>query len=94
MDDHASGEVEIQYSAGFEQTKIPLEIQQLVLNMCKQAFTDHNSEDTLDIKQKKIDTLSITYFSKVESVEGNDLRSQLSFDSVLENYKIFIPLSI
>ncbi|MDR0607061.1 MAG: hypothetical protein LBG52_01625 [Candidatus Peribacteria bacterium] len=62
--------------------------------MVKQLYTDYNADGDLDIKQKKIDTLSITYFSKQESIEGNDVRTQGSFDVVLAPYEIYLPMAI
>lgn len=88
------GTVEIEYKAGYESVELPKEIVWLCGNMVKQLYTDYNADGDLDIKQKKIDTLSITYFSKQESIEGNDVRTQGSFDVVLAPYEIYLPMAI
>jgi hypothetical protein len=88
------GEAEIKYTAGYKSEEIPLEIKNLCLDMWKQTWGEYNSDGELDIKQKKIDTLSITYFSKEESIQWNDSRTRSSFENILEPYKVFIPLAI
>lgn len=84
-------EVQIKYKAGH--ATIPAEIKQLCLDGCKQLYKDFTSGE-LDIKSKKIDTLSITYFSPEEHTEGNDVRKLNTFTSILKKYKTFIPHAI
>ncbi|NDK09758.1 hypothetical protein GW846_03185 [Candidatus Gracilibacteria bacterium] len=78
--------VEIIYKRGF--TSVPVDVKTFFLKYCTEMNSIQlNGEDT--VKNKKIEGLSITYFSPSELLDGKKMNSLSDFSSILKKYKIF-----
>jgi len=78
--------VEIIYKRGF--TSVPVDVKTFFLKYCTEMNSIQlNWEDT--VKNKKIEWLSITYFSPSELLDGKKMNSLSDFSSILKKYKIF-----
>lgn len=64
-----------------------------IVDLAKWAY-ESESLWTSNIKQKKIDTLSITYFSPAEKSELNSIANALNIDSLIAPYKLLFAQAI
>lgn len=58
-----------------------------MLNLAKELYQIHKTNG-LEIKSKKVDVLSITYFSPEEQKKGSTARSKSDLAALLAPYKL------
>lgn len=86
-------QVYIEYKAGYTDLENIADIENACLEICSSTYNDiPSSWVETNVKSKKIETLSKTYFSKSEMSGG----IQMNFREILDNYKknIYNPLRI
>lgn len=85
------GEVEIQYTGGMKQVTESITL--AMVGLAKELYQIRNTKG-LEIKSKKIETLSITYFSPEEQQNGSVARTETDLWAVLAPYKLLSCYSI
>ena len=79
------GELIVEYYWGFE--KIPELIQLVMINLAKEIYKQETS-DGLEIKSKKISSLSISYFTPEEMKKGSTALKETDLNALLAPYKL------
>ena len=79
------GRVVINYTWGF--ASLPKSLAFAMLNLAKELYQIHKTNG-LEIKSKKVDVLSITYFSPEEQKKGSTARSKSDLVALLAPYKL------
>lgn len=79
------GELIVEYYWGFE--KIPELIQLVMINLAKEIYKQETS-DGLEIKSKKISSLSISYFTPEEMKKGSTALKETDLNVLLAPYKL------
>lgn len=78
-------EVIVHYKWGFEQ--LPKVIQLATLNLAREIYKQETS-DGLEIKSKKISSLSISYFTPEEMKKGSTALKETDLNALLAPYKL------
>lgn len=82
--------IKIEYDAWYSSIDDILDVEQSCLEVCSDLWGQTPSNENEDnVKSKKIETLSKTYFSKQEMRAWN-----IDYRETLDNYKIFSPVMI
>lgn len=79
------GKLIVEYYWGFE--KIPELIQLVMINLAKGIYKQETS-DGLEIKSKKISSLSISYFTPEEMKKGSTALKETDLNALLAPYKL------
>lgn len=79
-------EVFVEYTAWYKDLSEIPDIEEACLRMCKQIFNEIKGISDENIKQEKIDDLSIVYFSESEKSDN-----VFNYKNILENYKSIKP---
>jgi len=91
LENSYDGTVYVKYDAGYNDLGDILDVEQSCLEVCNGLWNDTPvSGGESNIKSKKIETLSKTYFSKKEMSEGNSV----DFRETLDNYVSLNPVMI
>lgn len=81
----------VEYTGWYASIDDILDVEQACLEVCKDLWDNTPASwNEANIKSKKIETLSKTYFSKEEMAWG----IWVNFRETLDNYKIFNPLIV
>lgn len=81
--------IEIRYTKGFEQ--VPTDMKAFFLKYCREMYEIY--KDTINkVKTKKIEGLSVTYFSPGEIMEMKSAAPLNDFTLLLKKYKNFTPI--
>ena len=95
LDIQITGEVKAIYEAGYDTLAEIPDVESVCLDMCEQAYNIQASWNVdLDVKQKKIEDMSVTYFSKDETMQNSAYRENSSFEAVLDQYRVLDLYSV
>lgn len=84
LTDKVKGEVEVHYTAGFEQ--IPEALETAMLERVKEALRIEKNKG--EISSKQIDTLRISYFSKTESEKASIVKQTTNRNQLLKPFRL------
>lgn len=84
--DKIKGEVEVCYTAGFEQ--IPEALETAMLEWVKEALRIEKNKGSLEISSKQIDTLRISYFSRTESEKASIVKQTTNRNQLLKPFRL------
>ncbi len=89
LDVETEGEVKAKYSAWYENLSDIPDVETVCLDFCSEAYRlNASGKEELAIKQRKVEDLSVTYFSRKETEEGSVVREKTSFETILDNYRV------
>lgn len=86
LTDKVKGEVEIHYTAGFEQ--IPEALETALVERVKEALRIEKNWGELEIQSKQIDTLRISYFSRTESEKASIVKQTTNRNQLLKPFRL------
>ena len=86
LEDKIKGEVEVHYTAGFEQ--LPEALETALLERVKEALRIEKNWGELEIQSKQIDTLRISYFSRTESEKASIVKQTTNRNQLLKPFRL------
>lgn len=86
LEDKIKGEVEVHYTAGFEQ--LPEALETALLERVKEALRIEKNWGELEIQSKQIDTLRISYFSRTESEKSSIVKQTTNRNQLLKPFRL------